>query len=140
MGDSFAVMGHSMGGGGSLIVGNENAPGIKASIPLTPWRPLGAFPNTRVPSLLIGAQNDILVPVSDVQTFYNSIPNSTPKAYISFAGADHFVVNNPSIAGNPRIGGRYALAWLKMYLQGDMSYRPVIENQPAFHIFQTTLP
>ncbi|HEY6562075.1 MAG TPA: dienelactone hydrolase family protein [Polyangiaceae bacterium] len=139
MGDAFAVMGHSMGGGASLIVGNENPPGIKASIALTPWRLGPDFPATRVPSLLIGAENDLLVAVSEVQRFYNSIPASTPKTWISFTGATHSFANHPVLAGNPQIAGRYALAWLAIHVRGDASYKPVIQNNPAFHIFQSTL-
>lgn len=140
LGSSFAVMGHSMGGGASLIVGNENPPDIKASIGLTPWRLGPGFEATRTPTLLIGAENDILVAVSEVERFYNSIPSTTTKAWASFAGADHFVANNPMIAGNPRIAGRYALAWLKMHVQNDASYRPIIANNEKFHIFRSTLP
>lgn len=139
IGDSFAVMGHSMGGGASLIVGNENPAGIKATIALTPWRLGAGFPATRVPSLLIGAENDILVAVSEVERFYTSIPESTTKTWASFAGADHFVANNPNLLGNPRIAGRFALAWLKIHVENDASYKPVIQNQPAFHIFRSTL-
>jgi dienelactone hydrolase len=139
VGESFAVMGHSMGGGASLIVGNENLPGIKATIALTPWRLGPDFRATQVPSLLIGAEKDILVAVAEVERFYVSIPETTPKTWASIAGADHFVANHPSLLGNPRIAGRFTLAWLKIHVQNDASYKPVIVNQPEFHIFRSTL-
>ncbi|HMJ13129.1 MAG TPA: hypothetical protein VK524_17030 [Polyangiaceae bacterium] len=139
LGERFAVMGHSMGGGGALIVGNENPANVRASVGLTPWRPGGTFGATRVPTLMIGGESDALVYPSDITRFYDSIPNGTPKTYMSFRGADHFVVNNPNLPGNAQTGGRFALAWLKIHLDGDASYRPWIQNNSAFHIFRSTL-
>jgi triacylglycerol lipase len=140
VGDSFAIIGHSMGGGGALLVGNENPPDIKASIPLTPWRIGPGFPATRVPTLLLGGENDALVAVVEVERFYNSIPQTTTKTWASFAGANHFVANNPNLLGQPRVAGRFALAWIKMHVQNDARYRPVIANQPEFHVFRSTVP
>ncbi|GIU85367.1 MAG: hypothetical protein KatS3mg008_2142 [Acidimicrobiales bacterium] len=115
-GSRTAVMGHSMGGGGSLEAALKR-PGLKAIIPLAPWNTTTNFSGVRVPTLIVGCQNDAIAPVgSHAEPFYQSIPATTPKAYLEIAGGDHFCTNseNPTIAN-------YVVAWTDRFLQGDTS-------------------
>jgi dienelactone hydrolase len=52
----IAVMGHSMGGGGSLEAATR-PPSLQAAVPLTGWHTTKTF-RTSAPSLVVGAQND----------------------------------------------------------------------------------
>jgi dienelactone hydrolase len=115
--DRLAVMGHSMGGGGSIEATDER-PELKASIPMTPWHLDKTWPGVTTPTLIFGAENDSIAPVySHSEPFYNSIPDSTDKMYIELDGASHFApnVSNTTIA-------KYSIAWLKRFVDDDTRY------------------
>jgi dienelactone hydrolase len=121
----IALMGHSMGGGGSLIAADRN-PSISAIVPLTPWTVSNNFSSLRVPTLIIGAANDSVAPVrSHASPQYNSIPSSVSKMYLELRGASHFAPNT----SNTTIG-RYSLAWLKRFVDNDTRYTPFLCGQP----------
>jgi alpha-beta hydrolase superfamily lysophospholipase len=115
--DRLAVMGHSMGGGGSLEASREN-PDIQASIPMTPWHLTKSWSSVTTPTLIFGAENDSVAAVnSHAVPFYNSIPGSTDKMYIELNGASHFAPNssNTTIA-------KYSISWLKRFVDNDTRY------------------
>jgi predicted dienelactone hydrolase len=53
----LAVMGHSMGGGGTLEAAADR-PSLQAAIPLTGWDTRKSFSTNRVPTLVVGAETD----------------------------------------------------------------------------------
>jgi predicted dienelactone hydrolase len=113
----LGVMGHSMGGGGSLEAA-EDRPQLQAAIPLTPWNLQKNFSGVRVPTMIIGAEADSIAPVSShSEPFYTSIPASSEKAYLELNGASHFAPNisNTTIA-------KYSISWLKRYIDNDTRY------------------
>ncbi|THV29091.1 serine aminopeptidase domain-containing protein [Glycomyces paridis] len=113
----LAVMGHSMGGGGSLEAARDN-PDLKAAIPMTPWHTTKSWSTLSVPTLIFGAENDSVAPVgSHSEPFYNSIPSSRDKMYIELNGASHFAPNssNTTIA-------KYSISWLKRFVDDDTRY------------------
>jgi len=138
----FVIMGHSMGGGGTLIAANTNSSKLKAAVPLTPWSSApNAFPNVTVPTLIVAGQNDAIAGANQhAFPFYQSIPGSTKKAYIELAGGDHFVANNP-IGATPasKAVARHGLSWIKLHADGDTRYRALLQQDPAFSRFQSTL-
>lgn len=115
--DRLAVMGHSMGGGGSIEATDER-PELKASIPMTPWHLDKTWPGVTSPTLIFGAENDTIAPVaSHAEPFYGSIADSTDKMYIELDGATHFAPNfsNTTIA-------KYSISWLKRFVDNDTRY------------------
>lgn len=132
---TLAVVGHSMGGGGTLEAAKAR-PSLKAAIGLTPWDSDKTWPEITTPSLMIGAQNDSVAPPSQhAIPFYNSIPASTRKAYLELAGADHFAPNSP----NTTVGAE-GVAWLKRFVDGDTRYTqflcPTASAAPAGAVSQ----
>jgi len=122
----MAVMGHSMGGGGAMIAANNHGDRLRASIPFTPWQPDGNFSNTTVPTLVLAGEEDTIAAIADhAWPHYASLPSTTPKVYLEVAGGDHFVANNVAEQWHPLLG-RYAIAWLKLYMDGDMRYADFI--------------
>ncbi|QBX55759.1 alpha/beta hydrolase [Nocardioides seonyuensis] len=114
----LAVIGHSMGGGGTLEAAKDR-PSLQATIGLTPWNSDKTWPEIRTPSLVIGAENDSVAPVgSHSIPFYQSIPSSTSKAYLELNDASHFAPNssNTTIAWS-------TISWLKLYVDDDERYR-----------------
>lgn len=113
----LAVAGHSMGGGGALIAARDN-PTLKASYPLTPWNTNSAFSTVRVPTMIIGADGDTIARVgTHARPFYAALPGTTLKAYGELNGATHF---SPNSTNTPI--GRYGVAWMKRFLDGDTRY------------------
>ena len=121
----LAVMGHSMGGGGSLEAAADR-PSIDAVIPLTPWNTDKTWPEVQSPTLIIGAEDDSVASVSShAIPFYNSVPAAAEKAYLELRGASHFAPNST----NTTIG-RYSVAWLKRFVDDDLRYEQFLCPPP----------
>jgi predicted dienelactone hydrolase len=113
----LGVMGHSMGGGGTMEAASDR-PALQAAIPLTGWDTRKSFSTTRVPTLVVGAEADTIAPVSSHSIpFYNSLPSTPDKAYLELNGASHFAPNsdNTTIA-------KYSISWLKRFIDNDTRY------------------
>ncbi|GAA6141590.1 alpha/beta hydrolase [Hydrogenophaga sp. 5NK40-0174] len=120
-----AVAGHSMGGGGSLIAAEDN-PWLKAAYPMTPWSISKNFSRNRVPTMIIGADGDTIANVyTHARPFYDSLPSSTAKAYGELNGGSHF---SPNFTNTPI--GRYAVSWMKRFVDGDTRYSPYLCGAP----------
>ncbi|MBX9427272.1 MULTISPECIES: dienelactone hydrolase family protein [Streptomyces] len=113
----LGVMGHSMGGGGSLEAA-KSRPSLKAAIPLTGWNTDKTWPEISTPTLVIGADGDTVAPVAThSEPFYESLPGSLDKAYLELNSATHFTPNtsNTTIA-------KYSISWLKRFIDNDTRY------------------
>jgi len=123
--NKMAIMGHSMGGGGTLFAADKYSNEIQAAIPFTPWLPEGDFSNISVPTLVIAGSADRIAAVNDhAWPHYQTIPLATTRVYLEVDGGNHFLANS----GGPDLGtiGKYGIAWLKMYLDGDQRYADFI--------------
>jgi dienelactone hydrolase len=118
--DRLGVMGHSMGGGGSLFACDKGSKRMRAVVALMPWQPGGTFSNCTSPTLVVAAQKDGLVsPEGMAFPEYQSLAASD-KVYMNVAGTDHNTANDISGGGN--VFARYALSWLKLHLEDDARY------------------
>lgn len=123
----LAVAGHSMGGGGSLAAVRDY-PSLKAAVPLAPWHSTKSFSTVRAPTLIIGADGDTVAGVSSHSIpFYNSIPSSTPKAYLELNNEDHFF---PQDSGEYGLVGKYMISWFKRFVDNDTRYSPFLCGAP----------
>ncbi|MFV2195223.1 alpha/beta hydrolase family protein [Nocardiopsis sp. LOL_012] len=124
--DRLAVSGHSMGGGGTLAAA-EDRPELKAAIPLTPWHTDKTWGSVRVPTMIIGAENDAIASVrSHSIPFYNSLSYNTERAYVELDGASHFApnYNNTAIVRN-------SVSWLKVFVDEDDRYEQFLCPGPS---------
>ncbi|MEU1039540.1 dienelactone hydrolase family protein [Streptomyces sp. NPDC005907] len=113
----LGVMGHSMGGGGTLEAAKDR-PSLQAAIPLTGWNLDKTWSEIKTPTLIFGADGDTIAPVaSHSEPFYTSLPSSLDKAYLELNGATHFTPNssNTTIA-------KYSISWLKRFIDNDTRY------------------
>jgi dienelactone hydrolase len=135
--DRMAIMGWSMGGGGTLIAANMT-PTLKAAISLCGWNPGGRYPQDVVPCLLFAAVSDGLAG-GQSQGFYSSIPETTPKMLYEASPGSHSVANNPASQSGEI--GRYGLSWMKVFLEGDERYRQFLLQAPTQSVrdFQTNV-
>lgn len=125
-GGRLAVAGHSMGGGGSLAAANAR-PALQAALPLTAWHTTKNWSNVRVPTLIVGAENDSIASVTSHSIpFYNSIPEASEKGYLELNGASHFAPNSP----NTTIA-KYMISWLKRFVDNDTRYEQFLCPAPS---------
>ena len=117
----LGVAGHSMGGGGSLMAARDN-PSLKVAVPMTPWSTTKSFSTVRVPTIIFGAENDSVAPVSSHSIpFYTSLQASLDKAYAELNNASHLAPNST----NTPIG-RYTVSWAKRFMDNDLRYDPFL--------------
>ncbi|PPF91286.1 alpha/beta hydrolase [Clavibacter michiganensis] len=114
----LAVMGHSMGGGGALQAAKDD-PSIRAVIAMTPYDLDSTWPEVTTPTLIIGAEDDMIAPVHyHAKPFYESLTSAPAREYVELRHQSHFAPNYPdtTIASA-------SIAWLKRYLDGDQRYQ-----------------
>lgn len=123
----LAVMGHSMGGGGTLQAAKDN-PGLKAAIPMAPWNTVTNWSAVTVPTLVMACQADAIAPVANhAVPFYNSM-SANKKSYIEMAGDDHLCVMNGG--GHDATLGKMGIAWMKRFVDNDTRYSPFLCGLP----------
>ncbi|MBE1501687.1 putative dienelactone hydrolase [Amycolatopsis lexingtonensis] len=113
----LGVVGHSMGGGGTLEAARSR-PSLQAAVPLTAWNLTKTWSTVSVPTLVVGAEADTIAPVATHSIpFYTSLSSTLDKAYLELRGASHFAPNssNTTIA-------KYTLSWLKRFIDNDTRY------------------
>ncbi len=132
--DRMALMGHSMGGGGTLLAANEYSEALRAAIPFTPWLPNGDVSSVSVPTLVLAGEIDRIASNDQhAWPLYQGLTSAAPRMYLEVAGGNHFIANtltenvglNPNIDVHDLVGGM-AVAWLKLFLDGDESYRDLV--------------
>ncbi|HVF04864.1 MAG TPA: alpha/beta hydrolase [Frankiaceae bacterium] len=122
----LAVMGHSMGGGGSLEA-TKKRPALQASIPMTPWHTDKTWPEPGTPTLVIGAESDTIAPVANhAEPFYTSLTAAQEKAYLELNNASHSVTNSANAPTS-----KYSIAWLKRFVDNDTRYDQFLCPPPA---------
>ncbi|MEV0224502.1 alpha/beta hydrolase [Streptomyces sp. NPDC050704] len=122
----LAVMGHSMGGGGSLRA-SELRPSLKAAVPLMPWSNDKTWQTDRVPTMIMGAENDAIAsPASHAEPFYSSLTAAPEKAYLELRGEGH----NVALSANTTIA-KYSIAWLKRFVDEDVRYEQFLCPAPT---------
>lgn len=123
----LAVAGHSMGGGGSIAAARDY-PTLKAAVPLAPWHTTKNFSTVRVPTLIIGGEDDSVASVASHSIpFYTSLPSSTPKGYLELNAEDHFF---PQDSGEYGLVGKYMISWFKRFVDDDTRYSPFLCGAP----------
>jgi dienelactone hydrolase len=125
--DRFGTTGYSMGGGGTTMAASMDST-LKTSIGLAAWG--GTGQGTMVPSLLFCGDADTVAPCNMSDPVYQQIPMSTPKMEIVVPGATHFNWFDPADAGGG-MSGKYALAFQKVFLEGDTRWKPLLVMPPA---------
>ncbi len=134
----LAVAGHSMGGGGSLAAADER-PTLQAAVPLAPWHSTKSWSDVRVPTFIVGGENDSVASVSShAVPFYNSIPAASEKAYLELNGASHFFPQSPNTTM-----AKYTISWLKRFVDNDTRYEQFLcpaPNDSDIEEYRNTCP
>lgn len=149
--EKSAIMGHSMGGGATILAAQNNAI-ITTVIGLAPAETtpsaIAAASNVTVPTLVFSADEDMVTPAIDHHTpMYNGLATSC-KYFVNILGGGHCYYANSNVNcdfGELSSGGnititrdeqqtimfRYVLPWLNLYLYDDCAQHPVFETDLA---------
>lgn len=124
-----AVIGHSMGGGGTLIAATAD-PSLKAAVALTPWSlATKNFPTLKVPTMIVAAEKDVIAPNSGhSDRFWASFDESLMRGYVIIAGADHLVATSLSNAKYRTTLAKSTISWLKLFLDEDTRYTDLVTS------------
>ncbi len=124
--EKFAVSGWSMGGGGAqraAVLDNT----IKGVVALCPYLTNPSL-NHDSPVLIFSGENDTTAPPAQhADIHYNVTPNTTNKLLFEIANGNHSVANTPN-GGNGAVG-KIALSWLKLYLDDNDCYCPLLTDE-----------
>ncbi|WP_069775536.1 ricin-type beta-trefoil lectin domain protein [Amycolatopsis mediterranei] len=118
----LAVLGHSAGGAGAMLAA-ENRPSLKAAIGLAPGSPVGnlSLATDKVPTMVLGGQNDTVVTPSYLSGLYATMPASTQSVFAQIAGADHVYYTHPN-----NVEMKLLIPWLKTFLDSDTRHPPFL--------------
>ncbi|HOK38339.1 MAG TPA: T9SS type A sorting domain-containing protein [Bacteroidales bacterium] len=139
------IMGHSMGGKATYIAAADNNDvtaiiSLAAAMSNPPWPytnshgydALGlSVPNTHVPTLVIDAEFDCVVPENEGHiVIYNTLPSTTCKTYVNILGGGHCYF--ASQAGS----GMFACESGEGSCSGDFSISREEQNQTVLNIIK----
>jgi hypothetical protein len=131
----YGTSGYSMGGGGTTIATGTDA-SLMTSVGLAAWGGVGAGVTT--PTLLLCGESDGVADCNMSSYAYLGIPETTPKMMLTIPGATHFAWFGPEDAGMGR-SGSYALAFQKVFLEGDTRWRPLLVAEPSGGTLSTNI-
>jgi hypothetical protein len=123
----YGTSGYSMGGGATTIASGKSAT-LLTSVGLAAWGPNGAA--VQVPTLLLCGGSDTVAPCDMTDGAYTQIPEATRKMKVSINGVTHFDWFGPTNAGGGT-SGKYALAFQKVFLEGDQRWKPHLLSVPT---------
>ena len=127
----YGTSGYSMGGGGTTIAA-QGTPSLSSSVGLAAWG--GDGTRNSVPELLFCGDADVVAPCIMSDAVYADIPDSTPKMEVVVPLATHFDWFGPS-----DMSGSYALAFQKVYLEGDTRWKSLLLSKPALGSMRTNI-
>ncbi|MFC4910133.1 dienelactone hydrolase family protein [Actinomadura gamaensis] len=135
----LAVMGWSMGGGGTIEAAAQR-PALKAAVGLAPWDISPPLGSVTTPTMLIADDTDVLAPTGLMaKPFYDGMSKARDKAFFELKNADHFTFTTP----NDTIA-KYVISWMKRFVDNDTRYDqflcPTPTGNPAITQFLDTCP
>ncbi len=125
-----------MGGGGTTIASSSDKT-LRSSVGLAPWSPVGRGITT--PTIHFCGDVDAIAPCSYAQSSYTAIASTTPKMMITISGCDHLLCWFSPELSTDAIAGAYGLAFNKVYLEGDMRWKPLLLQKPSAGSVQTNI-
>jgi hypothetical protein len=124
----YGTSGYSMGGGGTTFASNTDKTFL-TSVGLAAWGPDNGA-TIKTATLFICSDADTVAGCGFSTTAYGQIADPTPKMVLDIPGASHFNWFGPADAGGGE-SGQYALAFQKVYLEGDQRWKPLLLSKPT---------
>jgi hypothetical protein len=128
MADRYGTSGYSMGGGGTTFA-SETDTTLRSSVGLAAWGP-DLTQGIKTPTLLICSDSDTVASCSGSTGAYtSSVVSGTPKMLLDIPGQSHFNWFTPTDAFGE--SGSFALAFNKVFLDGDTRWKSLLTTKPA---------
>jgi hypothetical protein len=123
----YGTSGYSMGGGGTTLA-SESDPTLLTSVGLAAWGPDGT--TIKTPTLFICSDADTVAACTGTDSAYQQMPSGIPKMILDIPNESHFNWFSPTDAGMGE-SGEYALAFQKVFLEGDTRWKPLLLTKPV---------
>ncbi len=123
--EQMAVSGWSMGGGGAQRAAVLD-PTIAGVVALCPWLPNPNFNHDSAALIFSGQDDTVAPPFLHADLHYEATPVSTNKLLFEVENGDHSVANSPT--GGDYSVGKIALSWLKLYVEQNDCYCPLLTD------------
>ena len=123
--EQLAVSGWSMGGGGAQRAAVLD-PTIAGVVALCPWLPNPNFNHDSAVLIFSGQDDTVAPPFLHADLHYEATPLSTNKLLFEVENGDHSVANSPT--GGDYSVGKIALSWLKLYVEQNDCYCPLLTD------------
>jgi hypothetical protein len=127
MSGRYGTSGYSMGGGGTTIATGTDQT-LKTSVGMAPWGGVGT--GIKTPTLLFCGAADTVAPCDMASGAYSGIPAPTPKILVTLTGTDHLQWVGSNTAPGSGAAAKLALAFQKVYLEGDTRWKPLLSMKP----------
>jgi dienelactone hydrolase len=124
--EKFAVSGWSMGGGGAQRAAVLDST-IKSVVALCPWLPNPSLNHTTPVLIFSGESDPTAPPAQHANPQYNATPETTDKLLFEIENGNHSVANTPN--GGNGLVGQIALSWLRLQMEGDECYCPLLADE-----------
>jgi dienelactone hydrolase len=123
-----AVVGHSMGGGGTLSAAVAD-PTLKAAVPLAPWHTIKSFSTNKVPTLIVACEKDSIAGnAQHSDPFYASLSPTLARGEVELKGADHLCPITLAKAVDQLNVAKSTVAWLKRFVDEDTRYDALLKG------------
>ncbi|MGC9539760.1 dienelactone hydrolase family protein [Streptomyces sp. UG1] len=114
--DRLGVMGHSMGGGGTIHAATQR-PELQAAVLFAPASFSQDLSGVKVPTMVMGAIDDPTVTPEYLDELYATLPADTPGSYVQLSSGSHAFPTSRNISVT-----RLAIPWLKIFIDHDTRY------------------
>jgi hypothetical protein len=123
----YGTSGYSMGGGGTTIATGMDQT-LKTSVGMAPYG--GQSRNVKTATLLLCGSSDTTAPCSMASGVYRGITDPTPKMLVTLTGTSHLTWVGSYSAPGSGAAAKLALAFQKVFLEGDERWKPLLKMMP----------
>ena len=94
---------------------------------MTPYHSTKNWSSVRVPTMIIGAENDTVASVTaHAEPFYTSMSGAPDKAYLELNNAGHSAPTSANVTV-----AKYSISWLKRFIDNDTRYEKFLCPAPS---------
>lgn len=118
------ILGHSLGGGGTLLAANSLGSGIKTAQALMPaiMSISYSLSSIKAKTNVVAGTSDSTASPSNVVRLYNKLPDAIDRTYMNFNGVDHWSFINEGSQPNKGRIFKYITVFMKYHLDGNSAY------------------
>ena len=130
--DALQIMGFSKGGGGALLAAADQGDAVRATQALAPYMDFSYdLSDIQSQTIVHAGSSDLIASARNAESMFEDIPNTVDRTFANFRGLSHGDWYGRSGSDRDRLM-TYMIGWMKVYLDGDMSYQNVIDGHQSW--------